>query len=90
MVSLSDSLVSSAARPLRLRVRPDLSVRRHRYHGQPWEDFPNVKRWFDVIAKRDAVQEGMKLLTDKRAKTRDVLDDKSRDVLFGKTQLQRR
>lgn len=65
-------------------------VRVHRYHGQAWEDFPNVKRWFDLIAARPAVQKGMELLTDKRAKTRDVLDDKSRDILFGKTQLERR
>ena len=36
MVSLADSLVSSASRSLRLRVRPDLSVRRHRYHGRPY------------------------------------------------------
>ena len=65
-------------------------VRVHRYHGQQWEDFPNVSSWFDRIAARAAVQEGMKLLTDKRAKTRDVLDEKSRDILFGRTQLQRR
>jgi GST-like protein len=49
-----------------------------------------VKRWFDDVAARPAVQEGMKLLTDKRAKTRDVLDDKSRDILFGKTQMTKR
>jgi GST-like protein len=61
----------------------------HRYHGQPWEDFPNVRSWFDRIAARSTVQEGMKLLIDKRAKTRDVLDDKSRDILFGRTQLNR-
>lgn len=65
-------------------------VRVHRYHGQPWEDFPHVKRWFDLVAGRPAVQKGMELLTDKRAKTRDVLDDKSRDILFGKTQMERR
>jgi len=65
-------------------------VRVHRYHGQSWDDFPNVKRWFDDIAARSAVQEGMKLLTDKRAKTRDILDDKSRDILFGKTQMSKR
>lgn len=65
-------------------------VRVHRYHGQKWVDFPNVKIWFDLIAARPAVQEGLKLLTDKRAKTRDVLDKNSRDILFGKTQLQRR
>jgi len=65
-------------------------VRVHRYHGQPWENFPNVKRWFEQVAGRPAVQIGMELLTDKRAKTRDVLDDNSRDILFGKTQLERR
>ena len=36
MVSLADSLVSSAQRPLRLRVRPDLKVRRHKYQGRPF------------------------------------------------------
>lgn len=65
-------------------------VRVHRYHGQPWDYFPNVKRWFDDIAARPAVQEGMKLLSDKRAKTRDILDEKSRDILFGKAQMAKR
>lgn len=36
MVSLADSLISSASRPLKLRVRPDLKVRRHKYHGRPF------------------------------------------------------
>lgn len=36
MVSLADSLVSSASRPLKLRVRPDLKVRRHKYQGRPF------------------------------------------------------
>ena len=65
-------------------------VRVHRYHGQQWEDFPHVKRWFDLVAKREGVQKGMELLTEKRAKTRDVLDKKSRDILFGRTQMERR
>jgi GST-like protein len=65
-------------------------VRVHRYHGQAWDDFPNVRRWFDRIAARPAVQEGMKLLADKRARTRDVLDEAARDILFGATQMQRR
>ncbi len=34
MVSLADSLVSSSARRLSMRMRPDLSARRHRYHGK--------------------------------------------------------
>lgn len=65
-------------------------VRVHRYHGQAWDDFPNVRRWFDAVAARPAVQAGMTLLADRRAKTRDVLDEKARDILFGKTQLRRR
>jgi len=65
-------------------------VRVHRYHGQPWDEYPNVKRWFDLIAKRKGVQAGMKLLADKRAKTREVLNEHSRNVLFGNAQLQRR
>ena len=36
MVSLSDSLVSSASRQLPLRMRPDLSVRYHKYQGKPY------------------------------------------------------
>lgn len=34
MPTLADSLVSSTARPLPMRVRPDLEVRRHRYQGR--------------------------------------------------------
>ena len=64
-------------------------VRVHRYHGQRWEDFPNVKRWFDDIAARPAVQKGMKLLINKRAKTREVLNEEARDILFGQTQMAR-
>ncbi len=36
MVSLADSLVSSASRCLPLRMRPDLSVRYHRYQGRAY------------------------------------------------------
>ena len=34
MATLADSLVSSTSRPLTLRMRPDLTARRHRYHGR--------------------------------------------------------
>ncbi|HEX3998444.1 MAG TPA: biotin/lipoyl-binding protein [Pirellulales bacterium] len=36
MPSLADSLLSSAARPLGLRLRPDLIAKRQRYQGQPY------------------------------------------------------
>ncbi len=34
MATLAESLASSTSRPLPLRLRPDLKVRRHRYHGR--------------------------------------------------------
>ncbi|MDX1948068.1 MAG: HlyD family efflux transporter periplasmic adaptor subunit [Pirellulaceae bacterium] len=34
MTTLAESLISSTSRPLTLRMRPDLSAKRHRYHGQ--------------------------------------------------------
>ncbi|MGE0755472.1 MAG: biotin/lipoyl-binding protein [Pirellulaceae bacterium] len=34
MATLAESLVSSTSRKLTLRMRPDLSARRHRYHGK--------------------------------------------------------
>ncbi len=36
MATLADSLVSSALRPLPLRMRPDLAMRRQRYQGRPY------------------------------------------------------
>ncbi|MFT5525216.1 MAG: putative peptide zinc metalloprotease protein [Pirellulaceae bacterium] len=36
MATLQDSLVSSSSRRVRLRKRPDLAVRRHRYHGKTY------------------------------------------------------
>jgi putative peptide zinc metalloprotease protein len=36
MASLADSLVSSSARRLGMRVRPDLSIKRHRYLGRSY------------------------------------------------------
>lgn len=51
------------------------------------EDYPHLKRWFDTIAARPAVQRGVKVLADLR---KPLQDDKAREVLFGATQYQRR
>jgi len=37
-------------------------VSRYDWQEIPLEDFPNVKRWFDEIGKRPAVEKGMNLL----------------------------
>ncbi|MFN3191344.1 MAG: hemolysin D [Aureliella sp.] len=36
MTTMADSLVNSAMRPLKLRRRPDLEHKRHRYHGRAY------------------------------------------------------
>jgi GSH-dependent disulfide-bond oxidoreductase len=50
-------------------------------------DYPHLKKWFDQIAARPAVQRGVKVLAEYR---KPVRDDKEREILFGKTQYERR
>ena len=52
------------------------------------EEYPNVKRWFDAIAARPAVQRGVQVLAD--AQSNAPHDPKSWEIMFGKTQFQRR
>ena len=51
------------------------------------DDYPHLKRWFDTVAARPAVQRGVKVLADLR---KPITDDKAREVLFGQTQYARR
>jgi GSH-dependent disulfide-bond oxidoreductase len=51
-------------------------------------DYRHLKRWFDTIAERPAVQRGVKVLADLRKPITD--DPKAREILFGATQYQRR
>ncbi|SAL44560.1 glutathione binding-like protein [Caballeronia telluris] len=46
------------------------------------DEFPNVKRWFDAIAQRPAVQRGVEVLASERK----PFTDKEKEVLFGATQ----
>jgi len=55
--------------------------------GIDWADYPNLKKWFDGIAARPAVQRGVALLTDLR---KPLMDDKARENMFGATQYQKR
>ena len=55
--------------------------------GIDWADFPRLKEWFDRIGARPAVQRGVQVLADLRKPFR---DEKEKDILFGKTQFQRR
>ena len=51
--------------------------------GIDWADYPQLKAWFDKIEARPAVKRGVQVLANLR---KPLTDDKSRDVLFGKTQ----
>jgi GST-like protein len=63
-------------------------IRPYERQGQNLADFPNLKRWFDAINARPAVQKGLQLLADKVRKG--PIDEKAREVMFGATQYQRR
>jgi GST-like protein len=62
-------------------------LRNWKGQGIDLDDFPKFKRWFEGIEARPAVQRGVKVLADLR---KPLTDDKSRDILFGKTQFERR
>jgi len=50
-------------------------------------DFPHVKRWFDEIGARPAVQRGVATLADLR---KPLTDDTARETLFGASQYAKR
>ena len=56
-------------------------------HGIDWADYPHLKRWFDLIAARPAVERGVKILAELR---KPITTDKAREMLFGGTQYQKR
>jgi len=61
-------------------------TRSHANQGVDLANYPNVKRWFDALDARPAVQRGLKLLADRR---KAVMDEKARETLFGATQYAR-
>jgi GST-like protein len=64
-------------------------LRSHKTQGIDLADFANVKRWFDGIAARPAVERGLKVLADRSAVPKEI-DEKTRAILFGAAQYQRR
>lgn len=55
--------------------------------GIALDDFPHVKRWFDEISARPAVERGVTVLADRR---KPLTDSKAKDILFGNQQYQKR
>ena len=63
-------------------------LRPYERQGQKLEDFPNLKRWFETISARPAVQQGLQLQQDNVRKG--PMDEKTKEVLFGATQYEKR
>ena len=62
-------------------------LRSWKNQGIELSDYPNVKRWFDDISDRPAVQRGVLVLADLR---KPLLDAKATETLFGATQYTKR
>ena len=55
--------------------------------GIDWADFAQLKDWFDRVGARPAVRRGEQVLADQR---NGIRTDAEKEVLFGKTQYERR
>ena len=62
-------------------------ARSHANQGVDLAEFPNVKRWFDTVGARPAVQRGVQVLADRR---KPLMDDKAKANLFGSAQYEKR
>jgi len=62
-------------------------LRSYERQGVNMDEYQHVRKWFDGIAARPAVQRGLKVLADLR---KPVMDDKAKEILFGATQYQKR
>jgi GSH-dependent disulfide-bond oxidoreductase len=62
-------------------------LRSWKNQGIDWADYPHAKRWFDEIGERPAVKRGVEVLANL---SKPLLDDKSKEILFGNTQYQKR
>jgi GSH-dependent disulfide-bond oxidoreductase len=62
-------------------------LRNWKNQGIELSEYPKLEQWFHAIENRPAVQRGVKVLADLR---KPITGDTAREVLFGKTQYERR
>lgn len=63
-------------------------IRGYANQGQDLEQYPHVKRWYEAIEQRSAVQKGLQLMADLRQSG--PMDEQARQALFGSQQYQKR
>jgi len=56
--------------------------------GIDMKEYPHVQRWFDAIHARPAVQRALQVLANES--NSNPVDDQAREIMFGKTQFQKR
>jgi len=67
-------------------------LRLYKLQGQELADFPNLKRWFDAIEARPAVQRGVGVMAEVLAAAMKQLttDQETWSIMFGSKQFERR
>jgi GST-like protein len=63
-------------------------LRYSEHQGVVLAEYPNVQRWFDVVASRPAVERGLQVLIEHSYKT--PITEAQREILFGSKQYERR
>ena len=62
-------------------------LRSWKNQGIDWNEFPHLRRWFDEVSARPAVQRGVEVLASLR---KPLVDEQAREALFGQPQYQQR
>ncbi len=55
----------------------------HERQGQDFNDFPNLKKWFETMKARPAVQKGLAIGIEKRQQMNLATDEEAHKVMFG-------
>ncbi len=65
-------------------------LRPYKWQGQDIEEWPNLKRWYDAVRARPAVQRGLAVLSEKVDRNNAKPDAERWQNLFGDTQFSQR